>query len=80
MSGQKKGANKLNEQHSRERERAESKDWTGNQRSIYTTLGASNHTDKERQQHDYYATEPRAMELLLAEEQFYPGNLGMCVW
>ncbi len=54
------------------RESAESKDWTGNQRTVYTTLGASNHTDKERQQHDYYATEPRAMELLLAEEQFAP--------
>lgn len=49
------------------RERSESKDWTGNQRTVYTTLGAS---DKERQRHDYYATEPRAMELLLAEEQF----------
>lgn len=35
-------------------------------------MGASNHTDKERQQHDYYATEPKAMELLLAEEQFSP--------
>lgn len=56
----------------RERERTESKDWVGNQRSIYTTLGASNHSDKDRQQHDYYATEPRAMELLLAEEQFSP--------
>ena len=48
------------------------KDWTGNQKSIYTTLGASNHTDKERQVHDYYATDPKAMELLLAEEQFSP--------
>ena len=47
-----------------------SKDWIGNQKSIYTTLGASNHTDKERQQHDYYATEPKAMELLLTEESF----------
>lgn len=40
--------------------------------SIYRTLGASNHTEKEREQHDYYATEPKAMELLLAEEQFAP--------
>ena len=35
-------------------------------------MGTSNHTDKERQRHDYYATEPKAMELLLAEEQFSP--------
>lgn len=29
------------------------KDWTGNKNSIYKTLGASNHTDKERQNEDY---------------------------
>ncbi len=49
---------------------SEKKDWTGNKNSIYKTLGASNHTDKERQQHDYYATEPRAIELLLDVENF----------
>ncbi len=48
------------------------KDWTGNQNSVYTTLGASNHTNKERQGYDYYATEPKAIELLLAEENFAP--------
>ena len=25
------------------------KDWTGDKNSVYKTLGASNHTDKERQ-------------------------------
>ena len=48
------------------------KDWTGNKNSIYKTLGASNHTDKEREVHDYYATEPKALELLLEKEQFSP--------
>lgn len=48
------------------------RDWTGNQRAVYTTLGASNHTEKGRQQHDYYATEPKAAELLLAVEKFAP--------
>ena len=48
------------------------KDWTGDSQSIYRTLGASNHTQKDRQQHDYYATEPKAVELLLAEETFAP--------
>ena len=48
------------------------KDWTGNQKSIYTTLGASNHTDGERQSDDYYATEPKAAELLLEQETFSP--------
>ena len=46
------------------------KDWTGNTKSIFTTLGASNHVDHERQEDDYYATEPKAMELLLEQETF----------
>lgn len=44
------------------------KDWTGNSNSIWKTLGASNHTDKERQNEDYYATDPIAAELLLQIE------------
>jgi len=48
------------------------KDWNGNKQSIFTTLGASNHVEHERAEYDYYATEPKAMELLLAEEIFYP--------
>lgn len=43
-------------------------DWTGNSNSIYKTLGASNHTDKERQNEDYYATDPIAAKLLLEVE------------
>lgn len=46
------------------------KDWTGDSNSIYKTLGASNHTDKERQSEDFYATEPKAAELLLELEDF----------
>ena len=46
------------------------KDWTGNSKSIYATLGASNHTDKERQNEDYYATDPIAAKLLLEVETF----------
>ena len=48
------------------------KDWTGNGNSIYKTLGASNHTDNEREVNDYYATEPKATELLLERERFNP--------
>lgn len=47
------------------------KDWTGNGNSIFKTLGATNHTDKERQKEDYYATDPVAAELLLQEETFF---------
>lgn len=46
------------------------KDWTGNDHSIYVTLGASNHSSEEREEHDYYATHPKAVELLLEQEKF----------
>jgi hypothetical protein len=46
------------------------KNWTGNSNSIYKTLGASNHSEKERQHEDYYATDPKAAELLLQLETF----------
>lgn len=46
-------------------------DWTGNKNSVYKTLGASNHTDKERERDDFYATEPKAMELLCDLMQFH---------
>ena len=46
------------------------KDWTGGRASVFKTLGASNHTDNERQREDYYATEPRATELLCQLVQF----------
>lgn len=38
--------------------------------SNYKLIGASNHTDKERQQDDYYATDPIAIKKLLELEDF----------
>lgn len=40
-------------------------DWVGNCKSVYATLGASNHTDKEREVNDYYATDSIAIDILL---------------
>jgi 2-polyprenyl-3-methyl-5-hydroxy-6-metoxy-1,4-benzoquinol methylase len=40
-------------------------DWTGNKKSVFATLGASSHSDSERQKEDFYATEPRALEIFL---------------
>ena len=48
------------------------KDWTGNAKSTFTCLGASNHSKTEREDNDFYATEPKALELLLDLEQFDP--------
>ena len=41
------------------------KDWTGNRKSTFVTLGASNHTDKEREDNDFYATDPVAIDKLM---------------
>ena len=38
--------------------------------TAYSILGASNHSKGERQAEDYYATEPKAVELLLEVEKF----------
>lgn len=46
------------------------KDWNGNTKSIYVTLGASNHVEEEREEHDYYATHPLATEWLCKLETF----------
>lgn len=46
------------------------KDWTGNTNSIFKSLGASNHSNSERANHDFYATDPIAATLLLDLESF----------
>jgi len=48
------------------------KDWTGNSRTTHAILGARNYAHNERAQNDYYATEPRAAQLLMDVETFQP--------
>lgn len=50
----------------------QNKDWNGNKRSTFVTLGASSHSEGEREINDYYATEPKAVQLLMEVEQFSP--------
>lgn len=47
------------------------KDWTGNSKTVYSILGASNHSETEREEYDYYATDPHALDKLLDNEGFY---------
>ena len=42
------------------------KDWTGNSQAVH----AVNQRNKNAEENDYYATEPRAVELLLEQEDF----------
>ena len=46
------------------------KDWNGNAKSIFATHGASNHSDSDRAELDYYATDPEAVGKLLDVESF----------
>ena len=41
------------------------KDWNGNSKSTFVTLGASNHVEHDRAEHDYYSTDPKALEIFL---------------
>ena len=41
------------------------KDWIGNKKSTFVQLGASNHSEKEREKRDFYATDPKALEIFL---------------
>ncbi len=54
------------------------KDWIGNKKSVFTTLGASSHALEEREKYDYYATDPRALQLLLELETFDTNILEPC--
>lgn len=40
------------------------KDWTGNKRTVFSILSASNHSETDRQTHDFYATSPDAIDKL----------------
>lgn len=53
-----------------ELQKLHNKDWTGNSKSTFTTLGASSHSLEDREENDFYATDPLAMELLLEKETF----------
>ena len=49
-----------------------SKDWTGNYHSICGCLGARNECKEEREENDYYATHPSAVEWLEKLERLAP--------
>lgn len=47
-----------------------SKDWTGNKRTTFATLGASSHSQHDREENDYYATDPKTIDALFEVEKF----------
>lgn len=53
------------------------KDWTGDTQALFATIGASNHAKSERAENDYYATHPKAAEMLCDLMDFSP-NIWEC--
>ena len=53
------------------------KDWKGKGVSVVKNMGASNHSKVRRPKHDYYATEPKAVRMLLELEKF-DGDIWEC--
>ena len=51
------------------------RDWNGTKHSVYNCIGASNHSSSKRVEYDYYATNPKAAEILLAVEPHLT-----CIW
>ncbi len=50
-----------------------SKDWKGSSKSsVYTVMGATGHGKEDREENDFYATDPKAVDILLSPNE---GNL-----
>ena len=45
-------------------------DWTGNKKTTFATLGASSHSETEREKNDFYATSPVVIHELLKHIEF----------
>lgn len=56
------------------------KDWTGNKKTTFVTLGASNHSEHERENNDYYATDPKALEIFLNKIEQDGIKLHNAIW
>lgn len=42
-----------------------SKDWTGNNKAVFSTMAANSHSEDIRETNDFYATDPKAIDKLL---------------
>ena len=54
----------------KEQIRDKQKDWKGNKKSTFSTIGSNAHSDNEREKNDYYATDPKVIEKLFEVENF----------
>ena len=59
---------------------SKTRDWIGNRKSTFVILGASNHTENEREKNDFYATDPHALEIFLNKLQEDNIELHKQIW
>ena len=57
---------------------SKTKDWVGDNKSVFKQLGTSAHCSEEREEHDFYATDPSAIDDLLKYETFNKNIWGVC--
>lgn len=48
------------------------KDWTSDTKALHVMLGSASRSNEEREENDFYATDPNALEMLLDREKFNP--------
>ena len=46
------------------------KDWTGDHNSVFVTVGGTGHGASNKENLDFYATDPKAVKILLKKERF----------
>ena len=56
------------------------KDWIGNSNSAWYSLASSNHSEEEREKNDYYATDPKALDIFLKKLEQDRITLHRDVW
>ena len=56
------------------------RDWAGNKKSTFVQLAASNHSKKDREINDYYATHPQALVIFLKKLKQDGINLNRNIW
>ena len=54
------------------------KDWSGNTNSVFKIISASNHSDEEREENDFYATSPIALDKLYQTGELTCKNIWEC--
>jgi hypothetical protein len=57
-----------------------SKDWTGNNKTAFSILGASNHSECEREERDFYATHESTLEVFLEALERDKFKLNKYIW